>query len=52
VEGRVSNAAIGACLQSDAQELADISTSVEFIDNGTNFESTSLPVPEAVGAAE
>ena len=51
-EGVVRGAAIGACVQSDTQDLADLSRSVDYLDNGTNLEATMLPVPEPLAIAE
>ncbi len=45
-QGQVSGSAIGACVQSDAQSLADLQDEVAYIDNGRSLDSTSLPVPE------
>lgn len=43
--GTVSGAAIGACIQSAAQDLATIQEAVRYEDHGRNLDSTSLPVP-------
>jgi hypothetical protein len=50
--GLVTHATIGACLQSDLQELDELSRGVQYVNNDSNFESTSLPVPEAIAATE
>ena len=42
-EGVISGAAIGACVQSDGYDLGRLS--VEYRDNGTNLDTTELPVP-------
>jgi hypothetical protein len=47
-EGLVRRAEIGACVQSDAQNLEALSRDVSYADNGANLEVTELPVPEPV----
>jgi len=51
-DGLVTRSAIGACIQSDAQRLEDVSNDVAYVDNGSNLEATSLPVPETLGLSE
>jgi len=43
--GTVRGATIGACVQSEAQDLSALSTSVQYIDNEQGLASTDLPVP-------
>jgi hypothetical protein len=53
--GRVSGAAIGACIQVDGYDVARLSDDVIYVDNGVNLDATTLPVPEptmAIGADE
>ena len=51
-DGTVQGALIGACLQSDAQDIADLQNDVHYFDNGSNFEATMLPVPAPIGSTE
>jgi hypothetical protein len=44
-DGTVRSSTIGACVQSDAQNLADLSRSVRYLDNDDELVSTDLPVP-------
>jgi hypothetical protein len=48
-QGVVSGSTIGACVQSDAQNLDDLQNEVVYLDNGRQLDSTSLPVPEPLG---
>ncbi len=48
--GTVSMSAIGACVQVEGYDLDRLTTDVAYRDNGTNLDSTMLPVPQAVGA--
>ncbi len=43
--GVVRGAAIGACIQIDGYDLSRIMDGVSYLDNGTNLDITSLPVP-------
>jgi hypothetical protein len=43
--GTVRGSTIGACVQSEAQDLADLSRSVRYLDNDDELVSTNLPVP-------
>lgn len=47
-DGVVSGNAIGACVQSVGYDLGRLQTDVRYSDNGTNLDSTSLPVPGTV----
>lgn len=51
-DGMVRGAAIGACVQSDAQDIDGLSRSVEYVDNGSNLEATMLPVPDPIDVSE
>ncbi|MBW2464850.1 MAG: hypothetical protein JRH11_24585, partial [Deltaproteobacteria bacterium] len=51
-DGEVRGAPIGACLQSDAQDVMDLQQRVHYVDNGSNLETTTLPVPAALGGVE
>ncbi len=44
--GQVSGSPIGVCLQADDYAIARLTESVRYVDNGTNLDATSLPVPE------
>ncbi len=46
--GVVSGSAIGACVQSDDQVVAELQRDVAYVDNDLNLEATMLPVPEPV----
>jgi hypothetical protein len=48
--GRISHAEIGACINLDEYDTARLSRDVDYVDNQTNLESTSLPVPDVVNA--
>jgi hypothetical protein len=50
-DGEVRRAAIGACVQADGYDLARLTSGVAYRDNGTNLESTRLPVPEPITAS-
>ncbi len=50
--GEVAGSAIGACVTDEGYDLARLQSDVEFRDNETNLDSTSLPVPEPVVAPE
>jgi hypothetical protein len=43
--GTISSSAIGACVQVDAYDIERLADGVRFLDNGTNLDTTSLPVP-------
>jgi len=43
--GTVAGSAIGACVQVPGYDLARLSDDVLYVDNGTNLDSTELPVP-------
>ncbi len=43
--GRVAGAKIGACLQVDDYDLSRITDGVDYVDNETSLDSTTLPVP-------
>jgi hypothetical protein len=45
--GSVEGSAIGACVQMDGYDLDRLTQDVEYRDNGTNLDSTMLPVPDA-----
>ena len=45
MNGLVTRAEIGACVQVPGYDLARISTDVEYRDNGSNLDTTTLPVP-------
>lgn len=52
MDGEVMRAAIGACIQSDAQAVEDLQNGVQYIDNESNLQATMLPVPaELPGSA-
>ncbi len=51
-DGIVRDALIGACLQSDAQEIRELQNEVRYVDNGANFEATMLPVPAPLDSVE
>ncbi len=44
--GVIQRAAIGACVQSDAQDIGALMEDVRYVDNGVNLQATTLPVPE------
>jgi hypothetical protein len=44
-QGVVSGAAIGACIQQSGYDVGRISDGVVYRDNGTNLDTTILPVP-------
>jgi hypothetical protein len=46
VEGAIAHTEIGACVQSDAQDLGDLD-GVRYVDNAQNLDATELPVPGA-----
>jgi len=48
-QGSVVENAIGACVQREGFDVAGISDAVVYRDNGTNLQTTELPVPSAVG---
>jgi hypothetical protein len=48
-EGAIAHAEIGACVQSDAQDLGDLDD-VRYVDNAQNLDATALPVPGAADA--
>jgi hypothetical protein len=48
MSGVVSGSRIGACVQADGYDISRLSDGVAFVDNETNFDSTSLPVPAVV----
>ncbi len=43
--GRISGSSIGACLQSTNQDVGALEDGVIYVDNGSNLETTTLPVP-------
>ncbi len=43
--GVVSGSAIGACVQVDGYDLGRLTRGVQYRDNGSNLDSTMLPVP-------
>ncbi|RLB53431.1 MAG: hypothetical protein DRJ42_12060 [Deltaproteobacteria bacterium] len=51
-DGEVRGAPIGACLQSDAQDVGDLQQGVRYVDNDSNLEATTLPVPAPLGGVE
>jgi len=48
LDGRVSGAEVGACIQVPDYDLTRLTTRVEYRDNGINLDATELPVPEAI----
>jgi hypothetical protein len=46
--GVVKGSAIGACVQSDVQDVAELQRDVSYVDNDLNLETTNLPVPEPI----
>jgi len=46
VRGEVRGNLIGACVQTDGFDVARLSEEVRYVDNETNLDSTSLPVPD------
>ncbi len=50
--GLVTESAIGACVQVDGYDLGRLTDSVEFRDNATRLESTTLPVPGVIQVPE
>jgi len=48
MSGTVSGSRIGACVQADGYDSSRLSDDVAYVDNETNFDSTSLPVPAVV----
>jgi len=46
--GQVSNAEIGACVQIEGYDVDRLTTRVQYVDNTTNLDATSLPVPEPI----
>ncbi len=51
-DGIVRGSTIGACIQSDAQDLADLSRSVQYVDNDDGLVTTTLPVPMGLEETE
>ncbi|RLB52075.1 MAG: hypothetical protein DRJ42_15665, partial [Deltaproteobacteria bacterium] len=47
--GVVSNSPIGACVQIDGYDLDRLTGGVHYRDNGSNLDSTMLPVPSLAG---
>lgn len=45
VDGRVEGSVIGACVQAEGYDLSRLSATVAFVDNGSNLQTTDLPVP-------
>ncbi len=50
--GRVERSAIGACVQVNGYDLGRLMHEVVYADNGTNLETTNLPVPEPAQTIE
>jgi len=48
--GVVGQSAIGACVQVDEYDLDRLTDGVAYTDNGTNLDTTTLPVPESSDA--
>ncbi len=44
--GLVTRNAIGVNAQTEGFDPADVSSNVQFLDNGINFDGTALPIPE------
>ncbi|RLB45629.1 MAG: hypothetical protein DRJ42_29520 [Deltaproteobacteria bacterium] len=44
--GTVSASEIGACIQVDGYDTTRLTNDVEYRDNGTNLDTTTLPLPE------
>ncbi len=49
--GVIAESAIGACIQVDGYDLDRLTDDVEYRDNGTNLDSTTLPVPDTLDTA-
>ena len=49
-DGAVSDSAIGACVQVDGYDLSRLTDGVRFESNGTNLETTMLPIPTPISA--
>jgi hypothetical protein len=52
MSGVVSQTSIGACVQVDGYDLDRLTADVVYIDNGTNLDSTMLPVPDVSAVTE
>ncbi len=50
--GIVSMSAIGACIQADGYDIDRLTNNVRYVDNATNLDTTTLPVPSVIGAVE
>jgi hypothetical protein len=46
--GEVRENLVGACIQTDPFDVMRLSNDVRYVDNETNLDSTSLPVPDPV----
>jgi len=46
-DGRVTGALIGACIQANPFDVAQLTSGVMYSENQQNLDTTSLPVPEA-----
>jgi hypothetical protein len=46
-DGVVRNSPVGVNIQADSYDLSRLTDRVVFLDNGTNFDGSSLPVPPA-----
>ena len=45
MSGEIRESTIGACVQVDDYDFSRLTTDVLYVDNGTNLETTSLPIP-------
>lgn len=46
-QGRIANAEIGACIQTEGFDVSTITDAVSYVGNGTNIENTEHAIPEA-----
>ncbi len=46
--GEITDSELGACIQVEGYDLSRLTESVEYRDNGTSLDATSLPVPSPV----
>jgi hypothetical protein len=44
-DGLISESSIGVCLQSEGYDITRLQDGVMYLDNGSNLDATSLPVP-------
>jgi hypothetical protein len=50
MDGEVRDNPIGVCMQVDGYDTERLTASVRFVDNGTNLQTTELPIPEPAAA--